>query len=196
MKNIIPNINFFTLLGACLLLFLPWTLVQCNGEAVGTQNGLQVAFGGFSSSPRFESMANQEESEDESDSELAFAYLTVASIVALLLGVVSAGLCYFKNTRSTKEAGLLACLAFGCIFAQTLVGSPIEREVATMYEDEDPAEDNMERAMRSAINFDVTYTNWFYLYLLCLALPAGLYLRSKVQKDKTPANSESTVDDR
>ena len=41
----LPTLNFVSALAAVVFFFLPWTSIECRGERMATQTGLQVISG-------------------------------------------------------------------------------------------------------------------------------------------------------
>ena len=219
MKQHLDKINFFTLAGALVLVFLPWLNVQCSGRDLITQTGLQAAYGDASPSSGMEAMAGaagddseepEEEEEDEggpfdSDNGLGFAYLVIVSILAVVIGLVIAALVLFKNKANLPPVGGIALVALGCILAQLVIGFPVESELEAMQAEslpahnasdsssdpQSPLEDSLDDLGRglaaSMMNFEVQYTNWLYLYILCLAAPSVIYLYQLVPNKKQQA---------
>jgi hypothetical protein len=139
------KLNFFSLLGAVALFFLPWLELSCSSQksaerlVIGTQTGLQIALGKATQSQQLENISNpfrdlneprETKSKQPNTTDKLDASLLVAAAGALMaLALVCALLGVAGNRGLGGLSSLLAAAALGCIVIQWQQGFPIDAKL-------------------------------------------------------------------
>jgi len=181
MRDHLAKLNFIALVGALLLFLLPWTTVQCSDRDMARQSGLEAVFGGVSLTDDFKSMAEDSGGEVSSDpdEEVGMAWFVALSGLTIMGGAVVSGLVLFKGAIPPVDAGLLATLGLVLILVQSAVGFPIDRSIAQSNQESSEG-DELGRAFAAAVEVNARRTNWFYLELVLLTVPAGFFVYGKL----------------
>ncbi len=173
------KLNFFTLCGAIILFFLPWTTVQCSGHPVATQSGVQSIYAGASLSGELRGAANPRENPDEkANADLGYAVLVGLALVAAIGGAIVAALALFKGMTAAAKPGMFAAAALVLILIQLAVGFPINNTLTKARSEAAKTPQDMNFGAVVPISADRTF--WFYAELILLAIPAGIFINSKI----------------
>jgi len=187
----IKQINFGLFLAALILFFMPWTTITVNDESIVSQTGLQKMMGAF---PVNDEMAQPEAEEGEQQNE-EISYFALIVFLLVLGGVVISGMTLFKGFDSSLSPGLIAAVALAALLLSSIMGFPIDREMVVI-EEAMKEEAKIYRLMgwkRSDPELDVSRTFIFFLEMLALTIPAGLYIRASLA-GKASANSSESED--
>lgn len=178
------KINFASFAAALALFFLPWLDFQCSEKTMVTQSGIQIAYGGASASPQFETSGSGSSNESKDDDEMedslgGVSVLVGLAFVAVVVGLITAFLIFRGSRMPAKVVPGLAGLALASIGLQMMVGFPIEKSVKESQSPSGPegeAKDGMKQmgAMLAQINIGVVYRPWLYLEMAFLALPLSV----------------------
>jgi hypothetical protein len=137
----LAKLNFFSLLGAVALFFLPWIELSCSDQksaerlVIGTQTGLQIATGKASPSKQLDNLG-REFGSDEGSKEQPEKEDLDASFLVAAGGVLTAGALLFALLGAVGSRGaagfsaLLATTALICLVAQWQQGFPVESNFA------------------------------------------------------------------
>lgn len=186
MSQYLPRINFFALLAALALFALPWTEIKCNGRNLATQNGVQTIYGGISLDESLEAASERQpagerqQSQDRSD-RTGFAPLVALAGLVVLAGAGLAFIAMTKHTATVFAPGLLAGIALLLLLVQLVIGFPVNREIAKAIAEQKSSDDPPVAVM---MDLRADRTTWFYLELLCLAIPAGFYINSRLPRQQ------------
>jgi hypothetical protein len=174
------KLNLGTIFAALVLFLFPWLDIQCSGNNLATQSGLQTVYGGVSLSEQFQGMANEQKSDKDSSSMAIFAGLAlVATIIAFVvaLGEFRSGL-----SVSQSRAGGLCLIALALILVQMLLKFPVEQELLEEMKKSGSSGDPF-GGMAAAV-FSIRYTPWFWLELVALGIPAAFAVNRYLDKMK------------
>lgn len=195
MAEYLPRINTVTLLGALVLFFLPWTEIQCSGRHVATQSGLQAIYGGFSLSDDLQAKMDAEQGSAEPEDDIGYAYPIAIALLLVLVGTLMAGMQLLRAGKAPIAPGLLAALALALLALQIAIAFPVNREIARQMAESAASEsDALAQSMSAMIEVRADRTNWFIFELLCLAIPAGLYLNSKLPRPRQPSAAVASTE--
>jgi len=187
------RIHLGLLCGALVLFFLPWTNVQCSGRLMATQSGVQATYGSLSLSEDMQAMVDKNAKKtgpEQSKDGIGLAILVGLALLAVLAGVVVGAIMVFKGTTLAVQPGVLALGALALLLIQAGVGFPINHAIAKSRADTAAQKDDMASAIGAAMPFSAERTAWFYIELITLAIPAGIYINSKLPN--RPAAVESS----
>jgi hypothetical protein len=177
MKQYMPKINVACLAAALLLFFLPWTDVKCSGRHIASQSGFQSIYGGISLDDDIEAMSEQG-SQPDSETDISMSLISLIVFLLILAGAAAAAAVFSKGWSSPIQPGALATAAVLLILTQAIIGFPIDRSIRNSQK-QSAGDDEMARALGSAMGVESSRTAWFYIGLLALAVPAGLYCNER-----------------
>lgn len=163
---------------ALLMFPLPWINVSCKGTKVGSQSGLQAAYGGFSTKvPERKTSKSKDRPSFWSPWMLIYGILIVA-------GVAAGYKLHSHSKRLLIMTGITSC-AFLCLLIQVMIGFPPERVVQSIMKEVQDVEAKQEARAASdryvygsetntLLDFDLTglamldfrFTLWFYVAFL------------------------------
>jgi hypothetical protein len=175
----VPKLNLISLGIAVILFLLPWTDVSCNAKKVATQSGIQATYGGVTSE------LGPTDSKEKPD--LGGSALLLIALLLVLGGAAIALLIVLKKNVPPINPAILAGVAFLLILLQAMIGFPINKVVNEKKASNAQANDEIGRMIGDAAMFSVTRTAWFYLELLALAIPAGVYGYERYSRRKAAA---------
>lgn len=190
----LPKLNLASLVLAAIFFVMPWSEIQCSGKLVATQSGVQSIYCGATLTPDLQKLVDQQKDTSTAEDEhLGPSYLAGAALALIALGAVSA-LVAMITGRTILDPGLLAGLALVLLLVQGWIGFPVDRwaEHAQATSAPKPGGDPMGMLFASAFSVTVARTNWYYLELFALAIPAAV-LALRVIPDPRPQRGFDVV---
>jgi hypothetical protein len=169
---VIPKLNIVSALAALVFFFLPWVSIECNGKRMGTQTGVQMIVGTATSvSPASQPKAEFRNSEGKES--LGSSYLASALLIAFAALIKG-------DKDNERGAEILCTLALVLLLTQAALGFPAKREMQKALEEQrnsTPEKGSLDEmgkkiAEQLVVAIEVKPTQWFYLELAALALPA------------------------
>jgi hypothetical protein len=125
---VIPKLNLVSALAALVFFFLPWTSIECRGERMVTQTGLQVITG----SGKIEQRAQQGSLRlnARSDQSLGHSYLVAAALIAILGSLLMSFASLIAGRKDLDHGcGILSALALVCLLLQAAIGFPADKAI-------------------------------------------------------------------
>jgi hypothetical protein len=193
----IQKINLASTFAALVLFFLPWVDLQCSGQSLATQTGIQVIYGGGSPSPELESMAKDpERSADHTlakEESMGYSILIALVFVLVAAAFVANLLSLRMGTLDQSNIGLVCAIALLLLITQASIGFPAAaklkeamQEAGSTTTKTESAFDAMGESMAKAvmINFKANHTPWLYLEMLALSIPALIYANGLIDRLK------------
>jgi hypothetical protein len=185
------KLYFVCPLVAAALFFLPWIVVEWNGQRSATQTGIQMILG--SASAEVETV--RPASEAKGKPSLGHSYLVV---VALFSGLAAAliGCAGLVTGRKDHQvgSGVLCSLALAMLISQAAQDFPVKKAVLREIAERRQASagklpDGLEDFLLAlsnppAVPLQTPPTPWFYIELAMLAVPAGLLFNSFLDRIK------------
>jgi hypothetical protein len=182
--------NFGSFCLAFLLFLLPWTSVQCGGTVLATQSGFQAITANVNikttDDPRSTPGGrnnNAAAGANKGVNDLGSAFLTAIALAVVLAGIALTALSLFKpalliqNGRPVPvTAWMLAAGALALLLMQA-VSFPIDRMINDLNSQAKAGAptDQMSKDLLAAMTVTTSRSGWFYLELVALAVPVGLY---------------------
>lgn len=177
----LPTLNLISVLAAVVFFFLPWTSIECRGERMATQTGLQVISGSAKMEPSQEPVRLQLGNTE--DSSLGNSYLAGAALFCTGAGLILALAAVFNGKRELSGApGVLCAIALGCLITQASLGFPakatlVKRFTAAPDAKKSPLDGLGKEISREVVDrIQVHPLSWFHLELAALGIPALLSL--------------------
>jgi hypothetical protein len=123
----IPKLNLVSALAALVFFFLPWVSIECRGERMVTQTGLQMLTGSGTveqvNQGGFKVNAEKKES-------LRPSYLGAAALVAILGALLMAFASLIAGRKDLdRGCGTLCAVALVCLLIQVSLGFPAEKAI-------------------------------------------------------------------
>ncbi|WP_009962594.1 hypothetical protein [Verrucomicrobium spinosum] len=193
----IQKINLASTSAALALFFLPWVDLQCSGQSLATQTGIQVIYGGGSPSPELESMAKDRENSANrtysTEESMGFSFLIALVLVLVLAAFIATLVSVRTGTVDQRNIGLVCTIGLLLLITQASIGFPAAEKLKEAMNEPGPATtktgsafDAMGESMAKAvmINFQAKHTPWLYLEMLALGIPALIYANGLVDRLK------------
>ena len=190
----LPTLNLVSALAAAVFFFLPWTSIECRGERMATQTGLQLIAG--SATMAVESEQARIEFEQQEETSLDRSYPAAVALLCTVSAVVMALAAATRGRRDLGRAsGLLCTIALVCLIAQASLGFParetLVRRISGGPAGEAPGSPlevlGEEISREAATRIQVHPLPWFYLELAALGIPALLLLNGLLDRMKPDA---------
>ena len=166
----VARVNVLSLAGAVVLFALPWTNIQCTGQTIGTQSGIQSIYGGVSTVDlgfSMEDLGNMGMPTEDVGQEatpnrppIGFAVFVAIAFLLVLAGFRISIANLFQNKHLPVKPGHLTTLALAILILQLMVGLPIDLEV--------------KKAGSELGGIATKRTHWFYLELVLMAIPTAM----------------------
>ena len=197
------KINLAALAGALVIFFFPWLDMQCNGNSMVTQTGIQSVYGGGVLSEEMENLAKmgankgkdkdtEEKTKDPTDAlakgdRPSPAWLAAGALLLILLSLILAA----RGVLSPKaddlsNIALLATMALGFVALQLLLGFPIEasaRAAMAKAQEGQAGSDNPFAGLGAAIvRINVIRQPWIWVELAFLAVPGLLWINNAINR--------------
>jgi hypothetical protein len=176
---VIPKLNLVSALAALVFFFLPWVSIECRGERMATQTGVQMLIGSATATQR--SKDKQVKFADEGES-LGHSYLGAIALVAVAGALLMSFAALIAGRRDLDHGcGVLCAVALVCLLLQLSFGFPAERAIredilkppssegVTMNIDLGEMGQTLQKEVLAGIR--VAPLPWFYWELAALALP-------------------------
>lgn len=183
-QTMIQKLHIGTTLAALVLFFLPWIDIQCSGNSMATQTGVQTIYGGGSPSEEMKAFEEEKGGKKSGDANKEESTGHSVLVALALLAVVGAVVVSFKALRSGDErqsnlVGILCTAALVLISIQMMIGFPVKKELgrsmAEASKNESPGDpmgglgEGMAEAMMMQIQ--VRHLPALYFSLVMLGLP-------------------------
>lgn len=190
----LPTLNFVSALAAVVFFFLPWTSIECRGERIATQTGLQLIAGSATVAAETESARVQVEAEEKRS--LGISYLAAAALLCAISATVMALAAATRGRRDLGRAsGLLCAAGLICLITQASLGFPARQTLVNRIAGGpageaagSPLEVLGEEISREAADrIQVHPMSWFYLELAALGIPALIMLNGLLDRMKPAA---------
>ena len=175
----IPKLNLVSALAALVFFFLPWVSIECRGERMARQTGVQMIIGSATATDRGKHEQNEFSDERES---LGHSYLGAAALVAILGALLMAFASLLVGRRDLdRGCGTLCAVALLCLLIQVSVGFPAGKAIredilkppsskgARVNIDLGEMGQTLQKEVLASIR--VSPMPWFYWELAALALP-------------------------
>jgi hypothetical protein len=190
---VIPKLNIVSALAALVFFFLPWVSIECNGRRMGTQTGVQMIVGTATSVSPVETRPGTSQVQVGEDKSLGISYLAAAALIAVASALLISFAALIKGDKDNERGGEILCtLALAFLLAQAAVGFPAKREMQKAVDeqgDAKPAKGSLDEfgkqiAEQLVVAVEVRPTQWFYLELAALGLPALILGNSLLDRIK------------
>ena len=190
----LPTLNLVSALAAVVLFLLPWTSIECRGERMATQTGLQLIAG--SAKMAVESESARIELEEQEETSLGRSYLAAGALLCAVSAAVMALAAATRGRRDLGRAtGVLCTAALACLITQASLGFParetLVRRISGGPAGEAPGSPlevlGEEISREAATRIQVHPLPWFYLELAALGIPALLLLNGLLDRMKPDA---------
>ena len=179
----LPTLNFVSALAAVVFFFLPWTSIECRGERMATQTGLQV----ISGSAKVDDSTDPVRMEIEASGEVSLgrSYFAAAALLCAVSAVVMALAGATRGRRDLSGAsGALCAIALTCLITQAAMGFPAKETLVRRISEGpsgEPAGSPLEvlgkEIAREVVDrIQVHPMFWFYLELAALGIPTVILL--------------------
>lgn len=123
----IPKLNLVSALAALVFFFLPWVRIECRGERMATQTGVQMILGSATATERTDKDAVKVSREGDS---LGHSYWAGFALVAVIGALLMALAALIVGRRDLDHGcGILCVVALACLLLQLSVGFPAERAI-------------------------------------------------------------------
>ena len=191
------KINLAALAGALVIFFLPWLDMQCNGNSMITQTGIQSVYGDGTLSEEMATLANMEGDIDSenNDSAQAFsedyrpapAWLAAGALLLILLALVLAVRDVVSaEANDLSPIALLGSMALGFVALQLLLGFPLEntaRQAMAKAQSDQEGSDNPFAAVGAAVlRMQVIRQPWIWAEFAFLAVPGVLWINDAINR--------------
>lgn len=193
----IPKLNLVSALAALVFFFLPWISIECSGERMATQTGVQLITGSATPTRNAEARGMKMESRGNDDSA-GHSYLAALALIGALAAlVISFSALTTGRADQARGSGVLCAVALACLLLQAALGFPVKRAMEKDLETgKQPSHgeatplDEMGKGFAREIlaRIQIHPTPWFYLELLALGIPSVVLLNSLLDRLK---NKES-----
>jgi hypothetical protein len=179
----LPTLNLISALAAVVFFFLPWTSIECRGERMATQTGLQLISGSAKMEPSTDPVRIQIGTTE--DASLGNSYLAGAALFCAASGSILALAAVFNGKRELSSAsGILCTVALVCLITQASLGFPAKETMVKRFsgapsagKSASPLDSLGEEISREVIDrLQVHPLPWFYLELAALGIPALLFV--------------------
>ena len=176
----IPKLNIVSALAALVFFFLPWVSIECNGKRMGTQTGVQMIMGTATSSTPQGRPETPQAKMDEGKS-LGTSYLAAAAAIAVASALLIAFAALIKGDKDNERGAEILCtLALVLLLLQAAIGFPAKREMQKSLDEQrgaTPAKGSFDEvgtqlAEQLVASVEVRPTQWFYMELAALGVPA------------------------
>ncbi len=178
----IPKLNLVSSLAALVFFFLPWVRIECNGERMATQTGVQMIIGSATSS----SPARQKQESASGDGEsLGHSYLAAVALIAVSSALLMSFAALTSGRRNLdRGCGVLCAVALVCLALQLSLGFPAEKAIHEELVKPRPARDaidnpfgDMGETLTKHLleSVRVTSAPWIYWELAALAFPTLIF---------------------
>ncbi|WP_035612597.1 hypothetical protein [Haloferula sp. BvORR071] len=177
----IPKLNIVSALAALVFFFLPWVSIECNGRRMGSQTGVQMIVGSATSAAPSTPQQPGEFRLSERKESLGTSYLAAAALIAVASALLISFAALVKGDKDSERGGGILCVfALAFLLTQAALGFPAKREMEKVLEKQrDPGAEKgphddvgKQIAQQLVASVDVKPTQWFYLELAALGLPA------------------------
>ncbi|MCW1922927.1 hypothetical protein OKA05_10220 [Luteolibacter arcticus] len=184
----IPKLNFVSALAAVLFFFLPWTSIECRGQQMATQTGVQLLTGGATAVERIE--ASQIDIKSRKDSWLGRSYLAMVALLCAVSAVVTGFAALATGHKHISGGpGMLCACALLCLIAQATLEFPAKRELTKeMGGKNRPATSSGRDGLESALSQEVAsriqvrLLPGFYAELAALGIPTLILLNGLLDR--------------
>ncbi len=172
----IAKIIFVSLLGALVVLFLPWIELRCSSEPMLTQTGIQIVYGGGTPVGAFAEMADERADSpadakrpDSAGASVLVGAAAFATVLALVFAFVA-----LRHDRPTPllRSGALATVALAAILAQLAIGFPVQDQINNHG---DPDANPFAKLASAAMKVEVVPRPALYIELAALGLPVLIF---------------------
>ena len=192
----IPKLNLVSALAALVFFFLPWISIECSGERMATQTGVQLITG--SATPTREAEARGAKMERRgNDDSAGHSYLAALALIGALAAlVISFSALTTGRADLARGSGVLCAASLACLLLQAALGFPVksamEKDLETgkqpSHQEVAPL-DEIGRGLAKEIlaRIQVHPTPWFYLELLALGIPSAVLLNSLLDRLRNKA---------
>ena len=177
--TVIPKLNLVSALAALVFLFLPWVSIECRGERMATQTGVQMIIGSATASNSAKD--KQIKFSDEGES-LGHSYLGAVALVAILGALLMSFASLIAGRKDLdRGCGALCAVALACLLIQVSLGFPAEKAIPESMSKPPSSEGptvnidlgEMGRTLQKEVlaSIRVRPIPWFYWELAALAIP-------------------------
>ena len=177
---VIPKLNLVSALAALVFFFLPWVSIECRGERMVTQTGLQMLTGSGTVAGQI-NQGGLKVSADKKES-LGHSYLGAAALVAILGALLMAFASLIAGRKDLdRGCSALCAVALVCLLIQVSLGFPAEKAIRDDLLKPPPSEgpavnidlgglgETLQKEVLASIR--VRPIPWFYWELAALAIP-------------------------
>lgn len=124
----IPKLNLVSALAALVFFFLPWVSIECRGERMATQTGLQMVIG--SGTPENRTRQGVLEVDEEEMQSLGHSYLAAVALIAIIGALLMALASLIVGRRDLDHGcGVLCAAALVCLVLQFSFGFPAQKAI-------------------------------------------------------------------